>query len=345
MIKKKTYLLLVLLLTVLTALNAFAAELKNERAKQEGNRLVITYDLEGKEKDVEVSLTITVEGKTYKSSELHVEGDMGKLKTGKGKRVVWNILQDFPRGFRGAVDWELTTSGDAFKDAATGMEMIFVKGGCYQMGDTVGGGHSDEKPVHEVCVSDFYMGKYEVTQRQWQNIMGGNPSHFSSCGDNCPVEEVSWNDAHDFIEKLNSRTGKRYRLPTEAEWEYAARSGGKSEKWSGTSSESSLGDYAWYDANSGMRTHPVGQKQPNGLGLHDMSGNVWEWCQDWYGSSYYNQSPRDNPGGPSSGSFRVVRGGCWSYFAAAARASVRSWRGAVYRVDFLGFRLALPPGQ
>jgi sulfatase modifying factor 1 len=303
---------------------------------------VITYDLEGKEKDVEVSLTITVEGKTYKSSELHVEGDVGKLKTGKGKRVVWNILQDFPRGFRGAVDWELTTSGDAFKDAATGMEMIFVKGGCYQMGDTVGGGHSDEKPVHEVCVSDFYMGKYEVTQRQWQNIMGGNPSHFSSCGDNCPVEKVSWDDVQNFIGKLNSRTGKRYRLPTEAEWEYAARSGGKSEKYSGGNDVDAV---AWYGSNSGSRTHPVGQKQPNGLGLHDMSGNVWEWCQDWYGSSYYNQSPRDNPVGPSSGSARVVRGGSWYSVAASTRAALRRRSYPVIRYDFLGFRLALPPGQ
>jgi formylglycine-generating enzyme required for sulfatase activity len=342
MIKKKTYLLLVLLLTVLTALNAFAAELKNERAKQEGNRLVITYDLEGKEKDAEVQLTITVEGKTYKSSELHVEGDVGKLKTGKGKRVVWNILRDFPRGLRGAVDWELTTSGDAFTDPATGMEMIFVKGGCYQMGDTVGGGDADEKPAHEVCVSDFYMGKYEVTQRQWQNIMGGNPSHFSSCGDNCPVEKVSWNDVQNFIGKLNSRTGKRYRLPTEAEWEYAARSGGKSEKYSGGNDVDAV---AWYGSNSGSRTHPVGQKQPNGLGLHDMSGNVWEWCNDWYDGTYYNQSPRDNPGGPSSGSYRVFRGGSWAYLAAITRAANRNWAGPDFRSHYLGFRLALPPGQ
>lgn len=285
MIKKKTYLLLVLLLTVLTALNAFAAELKNERAQQEGNRLVITYDLEGKEKDAEVSLTITVEGKTYKSSELHVEGDVGKLKTGKGKRVVWNILQDFPRGFRGAVDWELTTSGDAFKDPATGMEMIFVKGGCYQMGDTFGDGAPEEKPVHDVCVSDFYMGKHEVTQGQWKRIMGNNPSSFSGCGDNCPVEHVSWNDAQNFIRRLNSQSGKGYRLPTEAEWEYAARSGGKSEKFAGGADVNTV---AWYDGNSSSKAHPAGQKLPNGLGLHDMSGNVWEWCNDWYDGTYYN---------------------------------------------------------
>jgi formylglycine-generating enzyme required for sulfatase activity len=341
----KRLLILIFLIAFLVPATTFAAELKNERAQQEGNRLVIRYDLEGKEKDAEVGLTITVEGKTYQSSELHVEGDVGKLKTGKGKRVVWNILRDFPRGFRGAVDWELTTSGDAFKDPTTGMEMIFVKGGCYRMGDTVGGGEPDEKPVHEVCVNDFYIGKYEVTQRQWQRIMGNNPSRFSNCGDNCPVEQVSWNDTQDFIRKLNSQSGKQYRLPTEAEWEYAARSGGKGEKWAGTSSESSLGDYAWYSANSGGSSHPVGQKQPNGLGLHDMAGNVWEWCQDWYGGSYYSQSPRDNPGGPSSGSDRIYRGGCWRVTARNLRAACRRGDYPGARDSFLGFRLALPPGQ
>lgn len=340
-----TSMILILFLSMLIALPAFAAELKNEKARQEGNRLVITYDLDGKEKEAEVHLTMTVEGKTYKSSELHIEGDIGKLMPGKGKRVTWNILQDFPRGLRGAAGWELSTAGNAFKEMATGMEMIFVKGGCYQMGDTVGGGDADEKPVHEVCVGDFYMGKHEVTQGQWKRIMANNPSHFSGCGDNCPVEQVSWNDVQDYIRRLNSQSGKNYKLPTEAEWEYAARSGGKSEKWAGTSIESSLGDYAWYRSNSSSKTHPVGQKQPNGLGLHDMSGNVWEWCQDWYGDKYYSQSDRNNPSGPSSGSDRVNRGGSWLINAAFTRAAIRNWSNPVYRFNDLGFRLALPSGQ
>ena len=338
--KRMFILLLVILFSAVVSVDA--AELKNEKVRQEGNRLVITYDLDGKEKEAEVNLTITVEGKTYKSSELHIEGDIGKLKTGKGKRVTWNILQDFPRGLRGAADWELTTSGGAFTDATTGMPFVFVKGGCFQMGDAVGGGDADEKPVHEVCVSDFYMGKYEVTQGQWRQIMGSNPSYFSSCGDNCPVERVSWNDAQDFIRRLNSQSGKRYRLPTEAEWEYAARSGGKSEKFAGGADVKTV---AWYDGNSGSRTHPVGQKQPNGLGLHDMSGNVWEWCQDRYGSDYYRNSDRDNPEGPSSGSGRVVRGGSWLFDAASSRAALRTWNFPVYRLNVLGFRLALPSGQ
>ena len=211
-----------------------------------------------------------------------------------------------------------------FTDTVTGMEFVFVKGGCFQMGDTFGDGYENEKPVHEVCVDDFYLGKNKVTQGQWQAVTGSNPSGFKECGNNCPVESVSWNDVQEFISRLNQRSGKRFRLPTEAEWEYAARSGGKGEKWSGTSNEWELGQYAWYDGNSGNRTHPVGEKRPNGLGLYDMSGNVWEWCSDWYGENYYQGSPRNNPEGPGSGQFRVLRGGSWYDDAGLVRAAVRS---------------------
>lgn len=207
------------------------------------------------------------------------------------------------------------------KAAAVGIELVFVKGGCFQMGDTFGDGEADEKPVHEVCVDDFSMGKYEVTQGQWKAIMGNNPSYFKDYGDTCPVEKVSWNDIQDFIQKLNSRTGKRYRLPTEAEWEYAARSGGKNEKYAGTNDN--LDDYAWYTSNSGSKTHPVGQKRPNNLGLYDMSGNVWEWVQDWYDAGYYKNSPKNNPQGPSSGTSVVLRGGSWYDSPGFVRASYR----------------------
>jgi formylglycine-generating enzyme required for sulfatase activity len=221
------------------------------------------------------------------------------------------------------------------------MEFVFVKGGCFQMGNTFGDGEPDEKPVHEVCVDDFYMGKYEVTQGQWQTVMGANPSYFKECGVNCPVEQVSWNDVQEFISRLNQRSGKRFRLPTEAEWEYGARSGGKREKWSGTSREGKLGQYAWYDGNSAGRTHRVGEKRPNGLGLHDMTGNVWEWCSDWYGENYYRGRPRNNPKGPDNGSSRVLRGGSWGnsprYMRAADRyEDIPTDRGGNY-----GFRLGL----
>lgn len=246
-----------------------------------------------------------------------------------------------------AASWaaDRKTGGEKqYKDSATGMEFVLVKGGCYQMGDSFGDGEIDEKPVHEVCVDDFYIGKYDVTQGQWKAIMGNNPSFFKICGDNCPAEDVSWNDAQDFINKLNRRTGKNYRLPTEAEWEYAARSGGKNEKWSGTSKESELGDYAWYDRNSVGLTNPVGQKKPNGLGLYDMSGNVWQWVQDWYGGSdYYKRSPRNNPTGPESGSYRVNRGGRWGYSAKLARSSCRAVFIPGGRSLALGVRLARTP--
>ena len=225
------------------------------------------------------------------------------------------------------------------RDAVTGMEFVAVKGGCFQMGDTFGDGQDDEKPVHEVCVSDFSIGKHEITQGQWQMTMGSNPSVFPSCGDDCPVENVSWNDVHEFILKLNSQTGKNYRLPTEAEWEYAARSGGKQEKFSGGNDINAV---AWFAGSSGSKTHPVSRKQANGLGLYDMSGNVWEWANDWYGSSYYTKSPRDNPQGPTTGSGRVLRGGSWGTGPAYVRASYRRTY-APGDCDFLlGFRLVAP---
>lgn len=230
---------------------------------------------------------------------------------------------------------------EALADPAKVIELVLIKGGCFQKGDAFGDGQADELPVHTVCVDDFYIGKYEVTQGQWQSVMGSNPSFFRKCGEKCPVEQVSWNDIQGFITTLNAKTGKTYRLPTEAEWEYAARSGGKKEKYAGTSSDVELGKYAWYSANSGGRTHPTGERQPNGLGLHDMTGNVWEWCQDWYGEKYYSQSSRKNPTGPASGTRRVLRGGAWLFEPAGIRASARYSLTPDARGDLYGFRLSI----
>ncbi len=240
-------------------------------------------------------------------------------------------------------------------DIVTGMELLFAEGGCYQMSDTFGDGESEEKPVHEVCVDDFYMGKYEVTQKQWMSVMRNNPSEFKGC-DDCPVENVSWNDVQEYINKLNEKItplnpplskggGKGgYRLPTEAEWEYAARSGGKNEKYSGgndpeTSSGQVLDGVAWYYSNSGSKTHPAGQKKPNGLGLYDMTGNVWEWCSDWYDENYYKNSPKDNPKGAGSGQYYVLRGGSWSSLPRLLRSAGRYRVGPAARGNNLGFRL------
>lgn len=224
--------------------------------------------------------------------------------------------------------------------AAPNIEKVYVKGGCFQMGDTFGDGAKDEKPVHEVCVSDFYIGKYEVTQAEWVSIMGKNPSTFT--GDRRPVEQVSWNEVQEFIEKLSAKSGYAYRLPTEAEWEFAARSGGKPEKWPGVSDKNRLPDYAWYDANSGEKTHVVGTKKPNGLGIYDMSGNVCEWVQDRYGDVFYEESPRDNPQGPTMGSIRVLRGSSWYSTAKGVRATLRSGSSPSSKYSYLGFRIVLP---
>lgn len=229
-----------------------------------------------------------------------------------------------------------------WQDPLTGMEFVFVREGCFPMGDTFSDGYEVERPVHKVCVHGFWIGRYEVTQGQWEKVMDRNPSRMKS-GDRYPVENVNWDDVQEFIRKLNQMIEKRFRLPTEAEWEYAARSGGKQEKWAGTSDESKLGEYAWYLANSSGRTHPVGQKRPNGLGLFDMSGNVWEWVQDWYDKNFYIESPRDNPEGPSNPHiYRVLRGGSWNEAAKNIRTSNRSGAvGPPSRNPFTGFRLVL----
>lgn len=218
------------------------------------------------------------------------------------------------------------------------IEMISVKGGCFQMGDTSGNGCINEEPPHDVCVADFSIGKYEVTQAQWQAVMGNNPSKF--IGDHRPVDSVSWNDAQAFISKLSRLTGIIYRLPTEAEWEYAARSGGQREKYAGTSNTHQVGEYAWFNDNSTQRTHTVGTKRPNQLGLHDMCGNVSEWVQDCYSDVYYKESPRENPRGPRMGNARVLRGGSWVNYARFVRTRTRLKLAPAERLDIVGFRLA-----
>ncbi len=218
-------------------------------------------------------------------------------------------------------------------------KMVFVEGGTFTMGATSEQGsdaYSSEKPTHSVTLSDYYIGETEVTQGLWKAVMGSNPSYFK--GDNLPVEQVSYEDVKTFITKLNQKTGKTFRLPTEAEWEYAARGGKKSKgyKYSGSNN---IGDVAWYDKNSNDKTHPVKTKQPNELGIYDMSGNVWEWCSDWYES--YSSYSQTNPQGPSSGAYRVIRGGSWNYSAKYCRVAYRYINNPSYRYNSLGFRLAL----
>ena len=216
--------------------------------------------------------------------------------------------------------------------------MVYVKGGTFMMGATSGQGSDaffQDKPVHEVTLSDYHIGKYEVTQEEWETVMGCNPSKFK--GPKRPVENISWEDCQEFIQKLNALTGKSFRLPTEAEWEYAARGGNKS-FGAKAAGGFDIGEIAEYYENSNNTTFPVGQKQPNELGLYDMSGNVWEWCSDWYDN--YGSGPYTNPQGPSFGTLRVNRGGGWCSSEYLCNVTNRGHNIASERYNALGFRLA-----
>ena len=220
------------------------------------------------------------------------------------------------------------------------MAMVAVKNGTLTMGCTPEQGsdcRDSEKPAHRINVSDFFIGKYEVTQAQWKAVMGDNPSNYK--GDNLPVERVSWNDIQEFISKLNALTGKQYRLPTEAEWEFAAR-GGVSSKGFKYSGSNTAGEVAWIDSNSAKTTHAVGTKSPNELGIYDMSGNVLEWCNDWLGQ--YTEVGKVNPKGANTGTLRVGRGGSWSSQERVVRVAARSGNAPDSRAMNLGFRLACP---
>jgi formylglycine-generating enzyme required for sulfatase activity len=253
-------------------------------------------------------------------------------------------LEVWPEGRHAAEAAQLLAGAGGAGDAVGQIEanMVRVRGGTFTMGCTVEQGGdcaSDEKPSHQVTVSDYYIGKYEVTQKEWREVMGDSPSNFKNC-DNCPVEQVSWEDIQQFLTKLNAKTGKTYRLPTEAEWEYAAR-GGASSRGYAYSGSNNLDEVAWYYYNSGNKTHPVGQKKANELGLYDMSGNVWEWCADWKGA--YSSGAQTNPKGPSTGAFRVLRGGGWNAGAEACRSASRNSYYPVSRADLIGFRLVFVP--
>ncbi len=257
-----------------------------------------------------------------------------------------------------------------------GIEFTLIPSGSFQMGCSDGDDDclDDEIPQHKVTISNsFYMGKYEVTQGQWKRVMGNNPSYFQNCGENCPVEQVSWNDAQEFIKKLcelEKMSPCKYRLPTEAEWEYAARAGSRTRIYTGDMKElgennsPELDGIAWYGGNSGVSygggydcsewsekqysslecgAHPVGQKKPNAWGLYDMIGNVWEWNEDRYDSKYYENDNQTDPKGAEKGKDRSLRGGSWSSLAGDDRLSYRNRSYPDNRDTYYGFRLVLLP--
>ncbi|MEZ4827056.1 MAG: SUMF1/EgtB/PvdO family nonheme iron enzyme [Bacteroidia bacterium] len=218
-------------------------------------------------------------------------------------------------------------------------DMVFVEGGEFDMGGEM---YDREKPIHKVVVDSFYICRFPVTQTLWKAVMGSDPEKLAFPHPMRPVERVSWEESQEFVKKLNTQTGKTYRLPTEAEWEYAAR-GGKYSQGFTYAGSNNLFEVGWYDDNSQDITQPVGLKRPNELGLYDMSGNVYEWCQDWYGSDYYAQCAKQkiiyNPKGPESGERRVVRGGSWGYIVFNCRVAHRGGDHPSYRYLDIGLRL------
>ena len=253
----------------------------------------------------------------------------GTLAVNSSSRSMSITLEEVPARFSDGV---LTIKGVRY-------EMVWVRGGTFRMGATSeqsGDEEDNEKPVHRVTLSSYYIGKTEVTQALWMAVMGNNPSSFK--GDNLPVERVSWNDCQEFVRKLNALTGQNFRLPTEAEWEFACRGGNNSRgyKFSGSNY---IDNVAWYWDNYGGKTHPVATKSPNELGIYDMSGNVHEWCLDRYG--YYSSGAQTNPVGPYGGAYRVCRGGDKISHTWSCRSSSRSYDFPTYRSDSRGLRLAL----
>jgi len=332
----------------------------------------ITYDLADAENDTcSVSITISAdEGSTFTitPTQANLSGDIGAGVTpGTGKHVIWDIGAE-SADIQGHEFRVKVIAGDGTDD------FVYVPGGTFTMGNTLGGGHPTELPTHTVTLSSFYISKFEVTQDEWQNTMGSNPSHDNGVGVNYPVYEVSW---YAIIKYCNLRSltegltpvytisgftnpsnwgevpidydtawdaaicnwsANGYRLPTEAEWEFAARGGTTTPDYVYAGSND-INTVAWYlGNNTPWGTKPVGSKEPNGMGIYDMSGNVWEWCWDWWGS--YSSAAQNNPNGPGSGSSRLLRGGSWYFEAFSCRVSSRAGGDPSYSIyDLNGFRL------
>lgn len=335
---KKVLLFIILCFSVLQAQNNVPVVSNvNFAMRQDGSKIVdIAYDVfdpNGKTLYVKVEASSDA-GETWNLRIDKMTGDVGfGITSGTNKEIVWNAVKDNPEFYSERVQIKISADNDyAFETP----EMITIEGGTYMMGSVY---YSWTQPLHSVTLNTFKIGKYEITQKLWKAIMGTNPSYFIG-DENRPVEKVSWNDVQQFITKLNQLTGKNYRLPTEAEWEYAARGGNQSHRYIYAGSND-INVVAWIWINSGEKTNPVGLKSANELGIYDMSGNVWELCNDWYGS--YSADPITNPQGPSTGIKRVMRGGSWFDNSDFCRPVLRLGYLPINNENHIGARLALDP--
>ena len=326
-----------------------------------GEDVVLRYTLKSDrpgEAD-EVLFEISLDGGSHWRRPRGISGAVGsRVFPGSGKQIVWKVLEDFPEGLNQNVRFRLIAAGENknFTDPTTGMEFVKVPGGCFQMGSN--SGDDDEKPVHEVCVGDFWLGKYEVTNAQYRVYKSSHNSKeyegHSLNGDRQPAVYVSWKDAKAYADWLSKKGNGKFRLPTEAEWEYAARGGTQTERYWGNGEKEACqyanvadltakGQWAsWtvHDCDDGYAAAaPVGKFRANKFGLYDTMGNAWEWVSDWYDGKYYAKSPRRDPKGPSGGSHRVRRGGSWLNRPARVRSALRSRNGPGFR-HHLGVRLA-----
>ena len=326
-----------LLLSAFTAVCSFGQTVSNVDAYQEGKNIIITYDTDmaGSVGDVYCS---TDGGRTWGEALRQVTGDVNKQVPAGSHRIVWDVLAEREKLLGANICFKVEANSGRCTVKGVSFEMVRVEGGTFRMGATSEQGSDlwgNEKPVHSVTLSGYYIGKTEVTQALWKAVMGSNPSYFK--GDDLPVECVSWDDCQEFIRKLNALTGQNFRLPTEAEWEFACRGGNNSRgyKYSGSND---IKKVAWYWINSGKKTHPVATKLPNELGIYDMSGNVYEWCIDWYGD--YSSGAQTNPKGPYDGSRCVIRGGNWESYWECCSFARSNCDPDCYNND-LGLRLSL----
>jgi sulfatase modifying factor 1 len=352
---------------------AFSQSISNITAAQSGKSIVVNYTLNGKEdiKEYEIKLFVSPNGgSTWQGPLTLVSGAVGKAQTvGTEKNITWDVLKE--PGFIQLKGENIQFKIKAFYSTIGDIEMIWVEGGSFMMGSN--DGEEDEKPVHEVNLKGFFMGKYEVTRGQfrkfvdatnyqteaekdggawiwsseekkwlkkeglnWKKDAKGNDCYKTK--ENHPVIFVSHNDAIAYINWLKSTSNKKYRLPTEAEWEYAAKGGNKNSlyKYAGSNN---IDEVAWY-GNANDETHPIGTKKANALGIFDMTGNVWEWCNDWYDKNHYQYSMKSNPEGLLTGVYRVLRGGSFDYLTDDCRPANRNLNKPSIRSNFIGFRLA-----
>lgn len=330
----------ILFLSVMVCAVCMAQTVSNVRFAQLGEQVKITYSLD---QTADVSVYFSEDGGLTWSKLSHLTGNVGKNVPAGENAVYWDALAEYEQIVGSNICFRVMAQGAVQTVTVSGVSfrMILVEGGTFMMGATVEQGSdavAQERPVHQVTLTDYYIAETEVTQALWQAVMNATPS--KNTGKNLPVEMVSWNDCQTFLTRLNQLTGLQFALPTEAQWEYAARGGNKSKstKYSGGNNLKQTG---WFGDNAGNKTRAVGTKQPNELGLYDMSGNVWEWCQDWYGT--YSSAAQTDPEGVVYGTERVARGGSVYRPQWMCRTSSRNKFAPIIRNNDLGLRLVLLP--